>query len=234
MRNVAATNAGVPKRQETTNGSPFDPGGGRAARVFLLSPADCSGPRALLLHRPESEHDLAQRLRGREGAALGDVFAFVSSLYFRGKLAYARAFARPPRALAGVLVITPSDGLLPPECLVTLRDLRRFAGVPIDCADERYRGPLVRDLRALAPRLDAAEVVLLGSVASRKYTDLLTDAFGPRAVFPPDFVGRGDMSRGGLLLRCVREGRELAYAPLLGAERHGARPPRLAPVVRPR
>ncbi len=203
-------------------------------RVFLLSPADCSGPRALLLHRPDSDHDLARRLRGEEGAALGDVFTFVSSLYFRGKLAYARAFARPPRGLAGALVITPSDGLKAPESLVTVADLRRFAGVPVDCAEERYRGPLVRDLRALVPRLDGVEVVLLGSIASRKYTDLLTDVLGSRVFFPPDFVGRGDMSRGGLLLRCVRERRELGYVPILGAERHGVRPPRLAPLVRSR
>lgn len=203
-------------------------------RIFLLSPADCSGPRALLLQRPDADHDLARRLRGKEGAALGEVFTFVSSLYFRGKLAYARAFARPPGGLAGALVITPSEGLSTPESLVTLSDLRRFAGVPIDCADERYREPLLRDLRALLPSLDGAEVVLLGSIASRKYTDLLTDSLGDRVLFPSDFVGRGDMSRGGLLLRCVREARELAYVPLLGAERHGARPPRLAPVVRPR
>ena len=216
--------------------APADPPEAPAAngRVFLLSPADCSGPRALLLHRPDSDHDLARRLRSGEGAALGEVFTFVSSLYFRGKLAYARCFAQPPPGLAGVLVITPSDGLRAPESLVTLSDLRRLAGVPIDCADERYRGPLVRDLRALVARLDGAEVVLLGSIASRKYTDLLTDVLGARVLFPPDFVGRGDMSRGGLLLRCVRERRELSYAPLLGAERHGVRPPRLAPVARSR
>jgi hypothetical protein len=203
-------------------------------RVFLLSPADCSGPRALLLHRPESGHDLACRLRGDEGAALGEVFAFVSSLYFRGKLAYARAFARPPVGLDGALVITPSDGLRPPASLVRLEDLRRYAAVPVDCREERYRGPLLRDLRALVPRLDGADVVLLGSVASRKYTDLLTDVLGSRVLFPPDFVGRGDMSRGGLLLRCVSEERELPYVPILGAERHGSRPPRLAPVPRAR
>jgi hypothetical protein len=52
--------------------------------------------------------------------------------------------------------------------------------------------------------------------------------FGPRLHFPADFVGRGDMSRGGLMLRCVTEGRELEYAPILGATRRGARPPKLA------
>jgi hypothetical protein len=207
---------------------------GTPARIFLLSPADCSGPRALLLHRPDSGHDLARRLRGEEGAALGDVFTFVSSLYFRGKLTYARAFARPPSGVEGTFVITPSDGLRAPESLVTLGDLRRFAGVPVDGSDERYRGPLVRDLRALVPCLEGVDVVLLGSVASRKYTDILAEVLGSRVLFPPDFVGRGDMSRGGLLLRCVREQRELPYAPLLGAERHGVRPPRLAPIVRSR
>ncbi len=229
MRNVAAPGA-------RTVAAPTRPGEVPATngRIFLLSPADSSGPRALLLHRPESDHDLARRLRGDEGAALGDVFTFVSSLYFRGKLAYARAFARPPRGLAGALVITPSDGLRAPESLVTLVDLRRFAGVPVDCADERYRAPLVRDLRALAPGLDGVEVVLLGSIASRKYTDVLTGELGARVLFPPAFVGRGDMSRGGLLLRCVRERRELGYAPILGAERHGVRPPRLAPIARSR
>jgi len=200
-------------------------------RIFLLSPADCSGKRALLLHRPEADHDLARRLRGEEGAEIGDVFSFVSSLYFRGKLAYARAFARPPRGLEGVLVITPCDGLSTPESPVTLEDLRRYAGVPVDCGDERYREPLLRDLRALLPCLDGAHVVLLGSIASRKYVDLLTDVLGTRVLFPPDFVGRGDMSRGGLLLRCVNEQRELAYVPLLGAVRRGTRPDRLPPIA---
>jgi hypothetical protein len=71
------------------------------------------------------------------------------------------------------------------------------------------------------------EVVLLGSVASAKYVDPLLSVFGQRLSFPPTFVGRGDMSRGGLLLRCVRSGEELEYAPVDGAVRHGPRPPRL-------
>jgi len=37
------------------------------------------------------------------------------------------------------------------------------------------------------------------------------------------------MSRGGLLLRCVEEARELDDVPLAGAVRRGRRPPRLAP-----
>jgi hypothetical protein len=202
-------------------------------RVFLLSPADCSGRRAQLLQRPTVPHDLGRRLHGDEGAPLGEVFAFVSSLYFRGKLAYARSFARPPLGQAGIHVITPCDGLRAPDDLVRPRDLRRYAGVDV-CADEaRYRRPLLRHLKTLAPAWGEAEVVLLGSIASAKYVDVLTSVLGERIFFPSDFVGRGDMSRGGLMLRCVQEGRELAYASIVGAVRHGPRPARLPP-PRPR
>jgi hypothetical protein len=200
-------------------------------RVFLLSPADCSGKRARLLQRRDADHDLGRRLHGLEGAPLGEVFAFVSSLYFRGKLAYALAFARPPGGEAGIHVITPCDGLRAPESLLRPRDLLRYARVDVDAEEERYRRPLLRDLRRRAAAWGDAEVVLLGSIASAKYVDVLTSVLGGRVLFPSDFVGRGDMSRGGLMLRCVDEGRELAYAPILGAERRGPRPARLSPRV---
>jgi hypothetical protein len=205
---------------------------GAPFRVFLLSPADCSGKRALLLQQPAPEAELGKRLRSREGVPIGEVFSFVSSLYFRGKLAYARAFARPPGGHPGVHVITPCDGLRAPESFLRVPDLRRYAGGPVDADEERYRQPLLRDLRALAPAWGEAEVVLLGSIASSKYAELLTSVLGDRLFFPSDFVGRGDMSRGGLMLRCVEEGRELAYVPLLGAVRRGARPARLPPARR--
>ena len=201
-------------------------------RVFLLSPADSSGKRARLLQNPEADHDLARRLRGRDGAELGEIFSFVSSLYFRGKLAYARAFARPPGGVAGVYVITPGDGLVTPESPVRLDDLCRYARVPVEADEERYRRPLLRDVRTLANNAADAEIVLLGSIASDKYADVLTSVLGARLFFPEDFVGRGDMSRGGLMLRCAREGRELRYVPLLGAERRGSRPARLPPLAR--
>jgi hypothetical protein len=203
-------------------------------RVFLLSPANCSGKRARRLQSPAAEHDLARRLRLAEGAELGEVFSFVSSLYFRGKLAYARRFGRPPAAASAACayVITPGDGLAPPESAIRDADLRRYARVPIDRAEDRYRGPLLRDLRALQEHLGESEVVLLGSIASDKYAELLISVLGDRLFFPADFVGRGDMSRGGLMLRAAREGRELPYAALVGAERHGTRPPRLPPLPR--
>jgi len=203
-----------------------------AARVFLLSPAHCGGRRAQLLFRDEAGFDLARRLRSRDGAPLGEVFSFLSGLYFRGKLAYAHAFARAAAGDPGVLVITPCQGLRPPEIRVGLPLLRRYGRVGIDPTDPRYRRPLVRDARALAEALGdrpESDVVLLGSVATAKYVEPLLEVFGPRLVFPADFAGRGDMSRGGLLLRCVDEGRELDYVPLRTATRHGPRPAPLQP-----
>jgi hypothetical protein len=202
------------------------------ARVFLLSPAYCGGERARLVLRPQASFDLARRLRDPQGAPLGEVFSFLSGLYFRGKLAYASSFARPTPGVVGVQVITPCEGLQPPERRVGAPHLRRYAEVDIASTDRRYRDPLLRDvvsMRETLDRLSGWEVVLLGSVASNKYADLLTEIFGDRLLFPADFVGRGDMSRGGLLLRCVRERRELEYRPLASAPRRGPRPPRLVP-----
>jgi hypothetical protein len=199
-------------------------------RVFVLSPARCGGKRAQMVLNDKARFDLAVRLRGLEGASIGETFSFLSGLYFRGKLAYSRAFASPPTGAAGALAITSNRGLLPVETRITLDDLRAFGGVDIAADDERYRAPLERDARALAEQLPAgAQVVLLGSVASGKYVDVLLEVFGDRLHFPADFVGRGDMSRGGLMLRCAAEARELQYIPVRGAIRRGARPPKLEP-----
>jgi len=199
-----------------------------SARIFLLSPAHCGGERARLVFNPRAEFELARRLRSLEGAPLGEVFSFLSGLYFRGKLAYARAFAAAPAGVPGVLVITPNEGLRRPEEPTTVARLKRFARIGIDEGDRRYRGPLSRDARALADAAgDHCEVILLGSVASAKYVEVLGEVFGGRLLFPSDFVGRGDMSRGGLMLRCVAERRELDYVPVSGTARHGPRPPKL-------
>lgn len=202
-------------------------------RVFLLSPARCDGERAKLLIDPGARSHLAARLREPEGAPLGEVFSFLSSLYFRGKLTYARVFASPPRGVRPALVITADRGLMSPDDRVRREDLVAFATVDIAGGDERYLAPLRRDVAALARKLGRSLVVLLGSVATGKYVDALLEAFGDRLVFPAAFVGRGDMSRGGLLLRHAREGRELEYIAVRGAVRHGQRPPKLEP-LRPR
>jgi hypothetical protein len=201
--------------------------------VFLLSPASTSGERAKRLFDARAHLPLALALRSGAGAPLGDVFSFLSALYFRGKLTYARAFARPPAGLCGAFVIAPGEGLRDPAEPVTLARLRAYADVRVHPSEPRYLGPLVRDAEALAYLAGPhCRFVLLGSVASARYVEPLLRVFGERLLFPPDFVGRGDMSRGGLCLRCVADARELPYAPLAGAVRHGARPPRLP--ARPR
>jgi hypothetical protein len=197
------------------------------ARVFLLSPARAGGERMGLLLSPRAGFPLAWEFQ-QKGAPLGALFEFASGLYFRGKLAYARAFGRAPRGGTGALVIVPGRGLMDVEQPITTDELRAIAQVPVDLRDARYREPLERDARLLARRLGKqGEAVLLGSIATGKYTDVFLEALGDQLLFPPSFVGRGDMSRGGLLLRSVRAGTELPYAPLRGAVRHGVRPPKL-------
>jgi hypothetical protein len=200
-----------------------------ASRIFLLSPAFCGGERAKLLFNPAATFPLATRLRAG-GVPIGELFAFLSGLYFRGKLAYARAFAKPPKGAAGLLVITPTRGLVDPDTLLTLDDMREFAEVNIATQSERFIEPLARDAQALALAAKSAPAILLGSIATDKYVGTLAAAFGDRLRFPEEFVGRGDMSRGGLLLRSVRESAELAYIPVSGAIRRGARPPKLVPL----
>jgi hypothetical protein len=185
-----------------------------------------------MLLRRQAAFPLAQQVRGPEGAPLGEVFSFLSGLYFRGKHTYARAFARPPVGWPGVFVITAGEGLRPAEEAVTIDRLRRFSRTDIGDTPPRYRRPLLRDAHALARDLATSEFILLGSIATGKYVDILSEAFGERLRFPRDFVGRGDMSRGGLLLRCAREGRELEYVPVAGAVRHGERPPKLPKIPR--
>ena len=199
-------------------------------RIFLLSPAYAGGQRARMIMSDRAQFDLALRLRDKKGAAIAEVFTFLSGLYFRGKIAYANAFARVTNGSCGVFVITPTRGLVDAQKRITLEDLREFAEVDIDQDDPRYRKPLERDVRLLAKKLSSrCEVILLGSIASKKYVDLLLGTFGERLHFPADFVGRGDMSRGGLLLRSAADRQELDYVAVAGAIVKGKRPPKLEP-----
>jgi hypothetical protein len=197
-------------------------------RIFLLSPASSGGKRAALLFNDRAEFDIARRVRGDGGAPLGEVFSFLSGLYFRGKLTYSLVFQNPPpRRASGVHIITPTDGLRSPDEHVTLRDLERFATIPIEADESRYRMPLERDAARLADRIGPkCEVVLLGSVATGKYVDVLHPIFGERLLFPSEFVGHGDMARGGMLLQRATSGVELTYLPVSDPSRLGSRAPR--------
>jgi hypothetical protein len=198
--------------------------------VFLLSPANLLGIRAGYLLKENAKSDLASRLR-TAGAPLGELFSFVSGLYFRGKLAYARAFSSPSIGSPGPLVITAGSGLLSPETMISFQQVMDWTTTDIAAGQERYRHPLDRDCRLLSEKLGKQdEVVLLGSIATPKYVDPLLHVFCEGLLFPAEFVGRGDMSRGGLMLRAVNAQHELAYIPVLNATRRGHRPPKLLPL----
>jgi hypothetical protein len=191
-------------------------------RVFLLSPASLSGVRAAQLTAPQACFGAAQRYRGPDGVTVGEAFTFMSSLYFRGKIAYARHFASPPAGLTlggspddGILVIAPGFGLVPPSWRITPERMKKLRRTPVDLKSRAYCAPLRDHARDLAGLIDGStRVILLGSIATGKYVDVLRPVFGDRLLFPRAFVGAGDMARGGMMLRAVREGRELEYATL--------------------
>jgi len=201
----------------------------RTRSVFLLSPANCGGRRAQILLRESAAFPLAVRVRNA-GAPLGEVFSFLSGLYFRGKLAYGMAFGSAATG-HGALIITPGRGLIPADTIVRIGDLEEIASIGVAHDELRFREPLERDAATLAATLEPGDrVVLLGSIATGKYVDLIERLLDGRLFFPSAFVGRGDMSRGGLMLRCVLRGEELDYVPIAGAIRRGPRPPRLEPI----
>ena len=181
---------------------------------------------------PRATFDLAIRFNNG-GAPIGEVFSFLSGLYFRGKLAYANCFAGSIPSCGSVYIITSNRGLVPPDTIITPLDLRTFRRTPIDPKERLYVEPLRETAVKLLPLLpDHSQVVLLGSVGTMKYAGPLLEIFGQRLRFPESFVGRGDMSRGGLMLRSIDTMQELQYVPLHGAV-HGKRPPKLRPRIVP-
>jgi hypothetical protein len=192
--------------------------------IFLLSPAHLGGRRAALVLNPRAGFPLARALQSPGGAPLGDVFAFISGLYFRGKATYAMRFGRAADGAHAALVISAGEGLRPLEEAVTTERLGAWGRVPVDERNHAFTGPLLRDAEHLERAHGATtRFVLLGSVATDKYVRPLTLVFGDHLLFPAEFVGRGDMSRGALLLKAAREGRELTYRTVEGSVRRGAR-----------
>lgn len=187
------------------------------AKIFLLSPASLTGERARQLLSPDARFDTALQYRTPEGVPIEEAFSFLSSLYFRGKIAYARHFQEPPADLpgAGALVIAPGFGFVPDGWRLNAQRMEILRRTPIDLKNPAYCEPMRQHAEMLKQALpDDTEVVLLGSIATGKYVDLLLPVFGNRLVFPRCFVGIGDMSRGSILLRAAREDRELEYSTL--------------------
>ena len=184
-------------------------------RVFLVSPVRLDGVRGRLLREGRGRSALAEALRSPDGAPIGDVFTYISGLYFRGKLTYARRFTRPPtgaRWLArGVLVITQNRGLVPADSRIVRSHLDAFAGTDIAEDEADFVTPLQRDAESLLAAIGDGDVVLLGSLATPKYLAPLSRVLGNRLVVPSVLHGKGDMARGALLLRHAKSGQELAY-----------------------
>ena len=192
------------------------------AKLFLLSPATLNGLRAKQLMSPRAKFALAQQYRTEAGVPIADAFAFMSALYFRGKIAYARRFAVPAPAIGGdgIFIITSGYGLVSPDWRITEERMKRMRRIDIDADARSYTKPLREHAQLIARALvDDDEVVLLGSVATGKYVDVLWPILGTRLRFPIAFAGLGDMARGGLMLRAAREGKELEYT-TLDAPRH--------------
>jgi hypothetical protein len=190
----------------------------RMPNVFLLSPANLSGLRAKQLTSPRAQFASALRYRSDDGVMIGEAFAFMSALYFRGKITYSLHFG----GRENTFVITPGFGLVSPDWRLTAERLKKMQKVDVDAANRKYAKPLRESAQELAARLDAnSQVVLLGSVATGKYVDVLRPILGDRLRFPALFAGLGDMSRGGLMLRAVRANSELEYT-TLDAPRHRA------------
>ena len=176
-----------------------------------------------MLFNPDAAFDLAVQVRQPAGAPIGEVFSFLSGLYFRGKLTYSRAFGAD-----STYIITTNRGLMRPEERVGIPELQSFGDTDLSKAGESFVNPLLINAAEIARRISAEmPVVLLGSIATPKYVEPLQRVFGERLLFPIEFVGRGDMSRGGLLLRHAAAGTELEYIPVATAVRRGKRPPKL-------
>ena len=209
-------------------------------RVFLLSPANCGGARAKQVLSPDAHFALAEELRSPCGAMLGDVFTFVSGLYFRGKLTYALHFAAPPSPRIRSSAAASSSSrrarvFAAPTRWSLMRRCRRLPGAT--CTPTM---PATVGRSSAAPACSsarsgpAARSCSLAASRRRKYVDVLLEIFGDRLRFPVEFVGRGDMSRGGLLLRKVREGTELEYVPVAGAVLRGNAAAEASPARSPR
>jgi len=192
----------------------------RPAKLFLLSPALMNGARAKQLVSAQATFAAAASFRSPEGVPIAEAFSFLSCLYFRGKIAYAKQFASPPAdwAESGIYVIAPGFGLVPPEWSINAERMSHLQRTPVDPKSRAYRQPLEDHAEALAERTGrlegGASVILLGSVSTGKYVDLLRPIFQERLLFPRCFSGAGDMQRGALMLRAARSGNELDYVPV--------------------
>src|SRR6267142_1093204 len=102
--------------------------------VFLLSPANTSGLRARQLVSPRASFQAAELYRTPDGVPIAVAFAFMSALYFRGKIAYALHFA----PIDNIFVITAGFGLVSPDWRITPERMKTMSKTPIDSKKKSY------------------------------------------------------------------------------------------------
>jgi hypothetical protein len=190
--------------------------------VFLLSPAHAGGVKAKLLVSEKSRFETALRFRSREGLSIAEAYSFMSALYFRGKVAYSLRFG------SDYYVIVPGFGLVPLDWKMTPARFDRLKEVEVDPRCAEYTRSLQKTASRVAASIPAdCRVVLLGSIATDKYVNVLAPIFKRHLHYPKLFSGRGDMSRGALMLQASRTGQELEYAPVLSKLSCTVRQPKL-------
>src|SRR5204862_4453514 len=136
-------------------------------------------------YNPRAGLVLARQLQRGQKVPLGEVFSFLSGVYFRGKFAYSLTFARPPASVSGAYVITSNCGLMPAVQPISLRQLKSFATTEIDPGHPDYVRPLQLHARRLAKAIGSeCDVILLGSIRTKKYAEVLAAHFGERLLFP--------------------------------------------------
>ena len=105
----------------------------------------------------------AMQYRTEAGVEVADAFAFMSALYFRGKIAYARQFAVPSALIGGngIFVITSGYGLVPPDWRLTEERMKRMRRIDIDADARNYTKPLREHAQLIAVKdyLDSDEYV---------------------------------------------------------------------------
>lgn len=207
----------MPLECRVTGGGQYEGMSDLRATIFLLSPANVNGRRAEHFTRKGASGALALGYQAGE-LAIDEAFAYISALYFRGKVAYAREFGSGRGEVSGAQIIVPGFGLVPFGWVLDAERMKKLRRTSVDAATPAYRKPLERSVRALASELRGDDrVVLLGSLATGKYLDVLVPLLGERLMYPALFAGTGDMRRGALMLRAAAARAELAYEPVVAA-----------------
>ena len=175
-------------------------------RVFLLSPAHLGGERARILMRPEASFDLAARVREKRRCArrrdlrVSERALLPRQAHLRGRVRGGAASPRSRRPTSS----PPTAGWPPCTSASITRARPRWAA-----STSTARRGLSQAARARRQEAGEADRRRRGGAARLGGVDEVhrrarARCSSARLVCPVDFVGRGDMSRGSLMLQARR------------------------------